>query len=316
MAEDTDIDKAARLIRAGKLVAFPTETVYGLGADALNPLAVAKIFELKQRPAFDPLIVHIADPEQVGQLALVADSRVRLLTDRFWPGPLTLVLPKRPHLPDLVTSGLPTVGLRMPDHPLALRLIRAAGRPLAAPSANPFGRISPTTAAHVAKGLPGVDMILDGGSTSLGIESTIIALTDKGFRLLHQGIITAEQLEELLPQDHAPLSEATLAPGMLKSHYSPRKPMFLVCDGQTPDIDKRQAGLLSFSGKFDAGYARVIRLTAKADLLEYAVGLFRALHELEDGDLPFIVAETVPEQGIGRAIMDRLRKAAYAAKDH
>jgi len=185
LSKNTDL--AAAFIRDGKVVAFPTETVYGLGADALNPMAVAKIFELKERPSFDPLIVHIASVDQLEALVKSIDERVHKLAQTFWPGPLTIVLPKSSIVPDIVTSGLPTVGIRMPDNPVALELIRKAGCPVAAPSANKFGRISPTTAAHVRKQLPDVDYILDGGKTTIGIESTIISLTPAGFRILRNG---------------------------------------------------------------------------------------------------------------------------------
>lgn len=171
--------EAAKLIREGELVAFPTETVYGLGADALNPYAVAKIFAAKERPTFDPLIVHIADINKVAELAFIESDYVYKLAEKFWPGPLSIVLPKKDIIPDIVSSGLPTVGIRMPNNPIALELIRLSGRPIAAPSANKFGRISPTTAAHVRKQLPEVKCVLDGGPTSIGIESTVIHFKNK-----------------------------------------------------------------------------------------------------------------------------------------
>lgn len=306
-----NIDFAAQLIREGKLVAFPTETVYGLGADALNPLAVARIFELKERPAFDPLIVHVAGMEDLTKLAVDVDEKVHRLIERFWPGPLTLVLPKSEIVPDIVTSGLSTVGIRMPDNAVALELIRKAGCPIAAPSANKFGRISPTTAAHVRKQLPGVDYILDGGSTIVGIESTIVAITGKGFQILRNGIITREELEELLPYDAAATVEEGTAPGMMKSHYSPAKLMVIDYGNNSEGIDKSRAGLLSFSGKLEEGYQRVIRVSENNNLKAYAVNMFAAMHELEESDVDIIVAEAVPETGIGMAIMDRLKKAAY-----
>jgi L-threonylcarbamoyladenylate synthase len=308
---DDTINIAAKYIREGKLVAFPTETVYGLGADALNPLAVARIFELKERPSFDPLIVHIADIRDLETLAYIDDDRIYQIIERFWPGPLTIILPKKNVVPDIVTSGLQTVGIRMPDNPIALELIRKSGCPIAAPSANKFGRISPTNAGHVKKQLPDVDYILDGGSTKVGIESTIIVLTEKGFHILRSGTVTREELEQLMPYDsHAP-EQHIFAPGMLKSHYSPNRPMVIADSKNLMNIDKNRAGLLSFSGKMEEGFGKVIRVSDNEDLKAYAVNIFAAMHELEESNVDIIVAEPVPETGIGIAIMDRLRKAAY-----
>ncbi len=302
---------AASFIRGGKLVAFPTETVYGLGANALDPMAVARIFELKQRPSFDPLIVHIAEVRAVENLITVHDDRVNKLAERFWPGPLTLVLPKSDIIPDIVTAGLPTVGIRIPNNEYALQLIREAGLPIAAPSANRFGRISPTTSEHVRKQLPGVDFILEGGKTSVGIESTIIRLTARGFQILRQGVITAEEIGIVLPMDNqTPLTRLS-APGMLKSHYSPGKP-FLVASGKALAMDRSHAGLISFSGTLEQGFRRVIRVSESGDLKEYAANIFAAMHALEDdSDIDLIMAEAVVETGIGAAIMDRIRKAEH-----
>lgn len=306
------IQKAAQYIREGKLVAFPTETVYGLGANALNPFAVAKIFELKERPSFDPLIVHIAALNELDALIAEKDERIYSLAEKFWPGPLTLVLPKSRLVPDLVTSGMATVGIRMPAHPVALELIATAQCPLAAPSANKFGRISPTTAAHVRKQLPEVDYILDGGKTTVGIESTIIRLTDKGFQLLRSGVITQEEIAEVLPFDDEGVLEKSLAPGMLKSHYSPRKRMLVADEDLIGRIDLSHAGLISFSGKHESAFRKVIRVSERNDLRNYAVNLFAAMHSLEDDpEIDLIVAEAVAETGIGKAIMDRLKKAEY-----
>lgn len=311
MSITSNVEMAAGLIRAGKLVAFPTETVYGLGANALDPLAVAKIFELKERPSFDPLIIHIASLSQLEKLVLNPDKRVYKLAEKFWPGPLTMVLPKSSIVPDLVTSGLPTVGIRMPGNAIALELIRTSDCPIAAPSANKFGRISPTTAAHVRKQLPTVDYILDGGKTSVGIESTIIKLTDLGFQILRNGIITQEELESVVPFDASTAIENLSAPGMMKSHYSPRKRL-LIADSAIPIIDKSKAGLISFSGLLDEGYLKVIRVSQGNDLKDYAVNMFEAMHTFEDdSEVEVMVAEPVAETGIGKAIMDRLRKAEY-----
>ena len=312
MLKTCDIPTAARYIQEGKLVAFPTETVYGLGADALKPLAVAKIFEMKQRPSFDPLIVHIAEINDIGKLTHPPDNRIFQLAERFWPGPLTLVVPKSSLVPDIVTSGLPTVGIRIPDHPIALSLIKASRCPIAAPSANKFGRISPTSARHVFKQLPEVDCVLDGGKTRVGIESTIIRLTEKGFVILRNGIITREEIESPLPYDPDETQFALSAPGMMNSHYSPGKRMRIT----TPDLlsiaDKNKTGLISFTGNMETGFQKVIRVSWTGDIREYAVHLFGALHTFEeDPEIDLILAEPVPDAGIGIAIMDRLRKAEY-----
>lgn len=305
------VEIAAKYIQEGKLVAFPTETVYGLGANALNPLAVARIFELKERPSFDPLIVHIASIAQLEKLVLRRDERVYKLAEKFWPGPLTMVLTKSNIIPDIVTSGLSTVGIRMPGNEIALELIRKSDCPIAAPSANKFGRISPTTAAHVKKELPNVDYILEGGKTTVGIESTIIKLTDYGFQILRNGIITQEELETIVPFDGNSVIEKLSAPGMLESHYSPKK-MFLIADNANLKIDKSKAGLISFSGELENGYLKVIRVSERNDLKDYAVNIFEAMHSFEDdSDIEIIIAEPVCERGIGKAIMDRLRKAEF-----
>ncbi|MBS2213080.1 threonylcarbamoyl-AMP synthase [Carboxylicivirga mesophila] len=312
MERTNNIETAAKYIQEGKLVAFPTETVYGLGANGLNPMAVAKIFELKERPSFDPLILHIASLDQLKELIKTTDERVYQLAEKFWPGPLTMVLPKSERVPDLVTSGLPTVGIRMPANPIALELISQSGCPIAAPSANKFGRISPTTAAHVQKQLPDVDYILDGGKTTVGIESTIIRLTDKGFQILRNGIITREELETVLPCDEQSAIESMEAPGMLKSHYSPRKKLLLADDTANWQADLSKAGLISFTGKLENGFYKVIRISQHEELKDYAVNMFEAMHTFEDDDsIELIIAEPVPETGIGIAIMDRLRKAEY-----
>lgn len=309
-----DIEIAARYIQEGKLVAFPTETVYGLGANALNPMAVAKIFELKERPTFDPLIVHIASLNDLKNLTTGIDDRVYKLAEKFWPGPLTMVLSKSGIVPDIVTSGLPTVGIRMPDDDIALKLIKHAGCPIAAPSANKFGRVSPTTAQHVRKQLPMVDFILDGGKTKVGIESTIISLNDKGFEVLRYGLITREEIEEIVPFYQHKKREKLISPGMLKSHYSPSKPLYILGETEPKDLDKKVSGFLSFSGNNTENYKVVEILTSDCDLKKYAVNLFEAMHKFEESDVEYIVVEPVPEYGIGIAVMDRLRKAAYKYK--
>lgn len=313
MSLSQDISYAARLIREGGVVAFPTETVYGLGANALNAMAVARIFELKERPSFDPLIVHIADISDISRLTLSTDNRVMQLANAFWPGPLTIVLPKSDLIPAIVTSGLETVGIRMPANPVALQLIREAGCPIAAPSANKFGQLSPTLARHVAKQLPGVDCILDGGQAEVGIESTIISLNSKGFEILRHGIITREEIETIVPYHAMPEADKSniVSPGMLQSHYSPEKPLYIVETGDEVPCDPGSAGLLSFKGDATEGYALVEVLSKDGDLKSCAVNLFAAIHRLEESDVTCIVAQPVPEKGIGIAVMDKLRKAAF-----
>jgi L-threonylcarbamoyladenylate synthase len=311
MVDPRLLERAACLIREGRLVAFPTETVYGLGANALDPVAVARIFALKERPAFDPLIVHVGDSVEVERLAWADDPRVHRLMEAFWPGPLTLVLQRREVIPDLVTAGLPTVGVRMPAHPVALSLIREAGCPIAAPSANKFGRVSPTRAEHVRRQLPGVDLVLDGGQTPVGLESTIVSLDDQGFLILRPGVITRDALERHVPRSPRRLPpETASAPGMLKSHYSPSKPLYLH-GTEPPSLPRARGGFLRAAGDAPEGYGCVVDISPRGDLLEAAAGLFSALHELEEADVDYIVADPVEDAGVGAAIMDRLRKAAW-----
>lgn len=313
MSTTEQIALAAQHIKAGKLVAFPTETVYGLGANALDANAAARIFELKARPSFDPLIVHIASLNDLETLTLSDDERVYQLAQAFWPGPLTLILPKSALVPDIVTSGLETVGIRMPNHPVALELIRLSGCPIAAPSANKFGQLSPTKAKHVRKQLPDVDFLLDAGPTQVGIESTIIRLNPMGFEILRHGVITREEIEVILPYHPTVDVKATLmvSPGMLKSHYSPEKPLYILRDNLIERIDKSKTGLISFAGENTEHFQRVEVLAPDRNLRTAAVNLFAAIHRLEESEVELIVAESMPETGIGIAIMDKLRKASY-----
>lgn len=308
-----DIQWAATLIQNGELVAFPTETVYGLGADAFNPLAVAKIFQVKERPSFDPLIVHVAKIEQTELLCKHSDDRIRLLAEQFWPGPLTIVVEKNEKVSDIVTSGLNTVGIRMPDHTLALQLITEAKTPIAAPSANKFGRISPTQPWHVANQLTQVPYIIDGGKTTVGIESSVIRLYNDGFVMLRPGAIGANEIKEIIPESKSAggEDEKLHSPGLIKSHYSPQKPLLL---GHTysPETDITKAGLIAWGKpEYAEKYKKVEYLSANKNLEEAAINLFSALHNMEASDVEYIVADTIPEEGIGIAIMDRLRKAAY-----
>ena len=301
----------------GGLVAFPTETVYGLGCDALNPDAAAKVFEAKQRPQFDPLIVHIADRKQLDNVVRALTTTAWQLIDQFWPGPLTLVLPKQPTIPDLVTAGLDTVAVRMPNHPVAHALIREAGTPIAAPSANPFGYVSPTTAQHVADGLgSAIDLILDGGPCPVGVESTIVSLIGPQAELLRPGSITLEQLSAVI----GPLSRSSsivdqpTAPGQLARHYATQTPVTILTSAKTrpTPANNERAGLLSFSeaSAADERFAAVEVLSTTGDLREAARHLFAALRRLDAQGLDRIYVEPCQEEGLGMAIMDRLRRCA------
>ena len=304
---------AAAVLQRGGLVAFPTETVYGLGADAFNPRAVARIFEVKARPSFDPLIVHLAEAASLDWVAVADDPRAIDLAARFWPGPLTLVLKRRPELPDIVTSGLDTVGVRVPAHPAARALIAAAGTPLAAPSANPFGYVSPTTAAHVAELLgDAVDLVLDGGPCRVGLESTILSLAGEPV-ILRPGGLPKEALEEALgmPLPVAGSSERPLAPGQLERHYATRTPLVVLpARAEAAPLDQGRVGLLAQRPTRAAGFAAVEVLAPDGALSTAAARLFAALRRLDGMGLDRILAEPCEETGLGYAIMDRLRRAA------
>lgn len=311
------IRRAGRIIKSGGLVAFPTETVYGLGCDAMNADAAAKVFEAKQRPQFDPLIVHIVDFTQLEMVVASLPAVGQRLIDAFWPGPLTLVLPKQSAIPDLITSGLSTVAVRMPNHLVAQTLIREAGTPIAAPSANPFGYVSPTTAQHVACGLGNrVDLILDGGPCSVGVESTIISLAGPQPELLRPGSITIEQLSAVIGpiRRASPVNQQPLAPGQLSRHYATQTPlMILASAGARPLLkDNERVGLLIHSQGNDIArhFAAVEILSKTGDLREAAHHLFAALRRLDSLGLDRIYAEPCREEGLGAAIMDRLRRCA------
>ena len=309
------VEQAARLIRRGGLVAFPTETVYGLGADAFQPLAVARIFEVKKRPHFDPLIVHVARHEDVEKLVVNVPAEAWTLANRFWPGPLTLVLQKKERVPDLVTAGLPSVAVRMPDHPLALDFIRESGGSIAAPSANPFGYLSPTTAQHVREQLGGkVDLVLDGGPCQIGVESTILSFLEDKPRLLRPGGLSLEEVESVIGPVKVSASKEGKppSPGMLPKHYAPRTPIVVDEQARGDSYRNKRVGLLSFRGpKESLSFQHVEVLSAQGDLRQAAANLFAALRRLDASHLDLIVAERIPETGLGLAIMDRLRRASY-----
>jgi L-threonylcarbamoyladenylate synthase len=305
--------RAADMLRHGGVVAFPTETVYGLGATAFDEKAVARIFEIKQRPRFDPLIVHVSGPEQLPPLVREVPEAAKVLIERFWPGPLTLVLPKTPAVPDLVTAGLSTVAVRMPRHPVALELIGRVGMPVAAPSANPFGYISPTTAHHVAKQLGHlVDMVLDGGPCAIGVESTVLSLAGQRPAILRVGGVSPEDIECVLGSklNLATRSFQPASPGQLPKHYAPKTPIVIgACDRDIPE--GARVGLLSFRARpSNDGFAAVEVLSRDGELREAAINLFAALHRLDAMNLDLILSERVPENGLGLAIMDRLRRAS------
>lgn len=330
--------QAAEALASGQLVAIPTETVYGLGADAFQPEAIAAVFAAKERPSFDPLILHLASSRQLEEIVYVPEElqeMVAALAEAFWPGPMTLVLPKKPAVPDLATSGLPTVAVRVSAHPVMRTICRELGRPIAAPSANRFGHISPTSADAVMKELGGrIPLILDAGACSEGLESTILlpVLDDKGspaVQILRQGPLTKERIREVArvvkpkkpartakgadTQEKAPV----LAPGQLQSHYAPLKPLVLQNPRQPFPMEQGTAyGLITYKGDSalakQEGWVRVLPLSpGSGRLAEAAVRLFAVMRRMdEDPDVQVIVAEELPETGLGAAMMDRLRRAS------
>jgi L-threonylcarbamoyladenylate synthase len=300
----TEIDKAAHILRDGGLVAFPTETVYGLGADATSDRAVARVYEAKGRPSFNPLIVHLtslAAAERLGHFPTGA----RLLAETFWPGPLTLVLPRRDACPVslLASAGLASLALRVPAHPMAQTLLAAVARPIVAPSANPSGRVSPTTAGHVRAGLGAkVDLILDGGPSAVGVESTIVGFLGDDPELLRPGGIAREAVENVLGRKlvAGAAMNAPVAPGQLASHYAPRAPLRL--DAKAARPGEVFLGFGASGGDHN--------LSASGDLVEAAANLFRMLHDLDESDTKAIAVAPIPHRGLGEAINDRLRRAA------
>ncbi len=306
-----DLFYALACLRRGELVGLPTETVYGLAGNAFDRQVVSQIFEAKNRPHFDPLIVHTDRLEKIFDFVEYMPPKAQLLAQKFWAGAITLVLPRKPIIPDLVTSGLETVAVRIPNHSLALRVLAALDFPLAAPSANPFGYVSPTQAQHVEDQLGiKIGCVLDGGNCEIGIESTIVGFENEQALIYRQGGITVEQIEAVIgkvqAQPHS--SSQPKAAGMLASHYSPKKPFFI---GHIPFLlekyHKQKIGVLSFEKNY--GFERQIILSEKGNLAEAAQRLFWAMRELDSMDIELIISELVPEMGLGRAINDRLRRA-------
>jgi L-threonylcarbamoyladenylate synthase len=328
-ANQQSISAAAQTILSGGLVAFPTETVYGLGANALDAAAVEKIFSAKGRPSADPLIVHISGLDQINRVVRTLSPLAKTLAEAFWPGPLTLILPKHSSVPGLVTSGLENVAVRIPNHPVALALIQASGTPIAAPSANRFGHTSPTTARHVFQDLDGfVDIILDGGPTSIGVESTVLDLSTSPARILRPGGVTREMLESLIGpvtlfENLKRKYKGLPSPGMLKKHYAPRAEMILFKGEQAGDLladyvtkqttmGKRTGALVATEEA--AGLERlgtvVFRLGPQADLAGIARRIYAGMRWLDDQKVDVIVCRDFGEGGLGLAIRDRLSRAA------
>ncbi len=307
-ADADGIAEAAALLRTGELVAFPTETVYGLGADATDGKAVAGIFAAKERPRFNPLIVHVSSATAAWEL-VTANDTAGALAEAFWPGALTMVLPKQPGCPvaDLTSAGLDTLAVRVPAHPLALELLTATGLPVAAPSANRSGRISPTTAAHVHGELDGrIAAVLDGGTCAIGLESTVVQVGDGIVNLLRPGGVTADELADVVDvRLGAADPAAPSSPGQLESHYAPTKPLRLDALDVAPD-----EALLAYGSDMPAAELYE-NLSPKSDLKEAAANLYAMLRRLDDSDARAIAAMAVPDEGLGRAINDRLRRAAH-----
>jgi L-threonylcarbamoyladenylate synthase len=308
---------AVELLRKGEVVALPTETVYGLAADALNPVAVAKIFEAKERPRFDPLIVHLPGEDWLERVAKIDNrsrAHIKKLIAQFWPGPLTLVLDRQPIVPEIVTAGLDTVAVRMSSHPVFAEIISVFEKPLAAPSANQFGRISPTTAQDVFDELGGrIPLIIDAGPTTHGIESTIIAVHDGKIDILRRGPVTAEQLAGFGKIDIVTSPKRFTAPGQLPSHYAPKTPLRLINNANSFSVKANQrCALLAWNPIENAErFVAARHLSESQEPREAAANLFRCLRELDELDLDLIVAERVPAQGLGAAILDRLEHASH-----
>jgi L-threonylcarbamoyladenylate synthase len=303
------INKAAKLLLEGNVVAFPTETVYGLGAIATNDTAIAKIYEVKQRPNFNPLIVHIESLSKAQQLGVLSNDALKLAA-AFWPGPLTIVTNKQKNcdIALLATAGLSTIALRVPAHPVAQNLLHTVGKPLAAPSANPSGLLSPTTSDHVKTCLGDkISFILEGAPAEIGIESSIIDCTEDTPQLLRPGFITIDQIKSIIPNfSDTNQNHSIKAPGALKHHYAPQLPIRLNAQAAI----KANEAFIAFGPNIPKGYVKVINLSLAGDLIEAASKLFSALHQLDQPQYSGIAVATIPNEGIGFAINDRLKRAA------
>ena len=312
------IEEAADLLQSGGVAAFPTETVYGLGADVFNPEAVARIFELKGRPLFNPLLAHISDIKMLGTLTETISDTARALIKEFWPGPLTLVFPKKGGVPDIVTGGNPTVAVRMPSHPMAIELIKKAGAPIAAPSANAFGKTSPTTAIHVIEQLGDRGYkIIDGGASRVGVESTVLSLVHERPLLLRPGGLSVEEIERIvgkIEHQSEPQLKNLESPGLLASHYSPHTP-FILEDSEPESNDDPKTGLLLFTGSGVKSAGPVEILSPDGNTEEAAVNLYAAMRRLDKMGLDKIIAFKLPEEGLGKAVNDRISKASTIAEE-
>lgn len=311
-ATNKNIDLAVNVLNSDGLVAFPTETVYGLGANGLCPIAVAKIFEAKKRPTFNPLILHVSSVEMLNEIAIIDNPKIEKLINNFWPGPLTLVLPKKSNVPDIVTAGLETVAVRMPNNKIALELIKKLNKPIAAPSANYFGRLSPTSAQHVSNQLgTSVDIILDGGECSVGVESTIVKILNDENLLLRPGGIPKEEIESIIGDlKYSTEVETPNSPGQLKIHYAPEIPIYFYDENKIQNQSNKKLGGLFFQHpKLDKHFSSIKILSPKGNFREAASNLFSLLHQLENEKLDMIFVEKIDKQGLGIAIMDRLIKA-------
>ena len=310
-----DILKAKEYLEKDELVAIPTETVYGLAANALNPIAVAKIFEVKERPTFDPLIVHTHSMDKVYDFVTDIHPTLLKLAETFWPGPLTLLLPKKIIIPNLVTSGLDRVGVRIPNHPLTLKLLAQLNFPLAAPSANPFGYISPTTAKHVENQLgTKIPYILDGGNCAVGLESTIVGEENGEVIIYRLGGLSINEIEFIVGKVSIELNQSSnpKAPGQLKSHYAPKKPVYIgdLNELQAKYFDKK-IGAIVFGNETNLHATALVKnLSVTKNFQEAAINLFSFLRELDEADVDIIITELLPPQGLGLAINDRLKRAA------
>ncbi|MBA2613999.1 MAG: threonylcarbamoyl-AMP synthase [Bacteroidetes bacterium] len=310
-----NIDLAAELLLKGKLVAIPTETVYGLAANAINEKAVISIFEAKQRPFFDPLIIHLPDIESIAKYADLKDIRLQKLAKAFWPGPLTLLLPKKEIVPNLVTSGLNHVAVRIPKHTLTLELLKKINTPLAAPSANPFGYVSPTEPAHVNRQLGDkVAYILDGGPCAVGLESTIIGIEEDKVCIFRLGGLAIEDIEKIVGKVELQINHSSdpKAPGQLKSHYAPKKPLYIGNIEQllAKNTIKKIAVICFGEENFQAKDHLIFNLSKNKDLQEAAINLFKYLRLADDSSADVVMCSELPEVGLGRAINDRLKRAA------
>ena len=322
-ADETSLHRAADIIRGGGLVGFPTETVYGLGADATNAIAVAKIFDLKKRPRFDPIIVHVASPEEAKALWTETLPLAEKLIHHFWPGPLTIVLPKTSVVPGIVTSGRPTVAVRMPASEIARSLISRTGVPIAAPSANQFGRPSPTNGRAVLQEFGhGLEMILDGGSTPIGVESTVVTIEKDEIVILRPGGVSLENLRDRFPRVTYLKKSAgeMISPGMLPKHYAPTTPIYLLqkeVPTSHPNVKKFKMGECAFltigrstRNFHQRDFGHLENLSHRGDLVEAAARFFETIRKLENMAYTAIIADSIPEEGLGVALMDRLTRAS------